>query len=84
ARAHRLPRFVFYKVPHETKPCYLDLDSPHYVDHLAHLARKASELAVSEMLPAIDQMWLPDERGACTSCELRLVAVDPEPWREPG
>jgi hypothetical protein len=84
ARAHQLPRFVFYKVPQETKPCYLDLDSPHYVDLLAHLARKAPELAVSEMLPAIDQTWLPDAAGRRYACELRLVAVDPEPWRAPA
>jgi hypothetical protein len=81
ARAHQLPRFLFYRVPDETKPCYLDLDSPHYVDLLAHLARKAPELMVSEMLPAIDAAWLPDREGARYACELRLVAVDPEPWR---
>ena len=81
ARAHHLPRFVFYKVPHEIKPCYLDLDSPHYVERLALLARNASALAVSEMLPTIDQAWLPDADGAHYACELRIVAVDPEPWR---
>jgi Lantibiotic dehydratase, N terminus len=81
ARAHRLPRFVFYKVPHEIKPCYLDLDSPHYVERLALMARNAAELTVSEMLPAIDQSWLPDADGAHYTCELRIVAVDPEPWR---
>jgi hypothetical protein len=81
ARSHQLPRFVFYKVPEETKPCYLDLDSPHYVELFAHLVRKASVLHVSEMLPAVDQLWLPDSQGARYTCELRLVAVDPEPWR---
>ncbi|HWU87400.1 MAG TPA: lantibiotic dehydratase, partial [Kofleriaceae bacterium] len=82
ARTHGLPRFLFYRVLHETKPCYLDLDSPHYVELLAHLACEAPELAVSEMLPAIDQAWLPDGQGARYACEWRFVAVDPEPWRD--
>jgi hypothetical protein len=81
ARTHQLPRFLFYKIPEETKPCYLDLESPHYVELFAHLVRKASVLHVSEMLPAVDQLWLPDSEGARYTCELRVVAVDPEPWR---
>jgi lantibiotic biosynthesis dehydratase-like protein len=81
ARAHQLPRFLFYKVPQETKPCFVDLDSPHFVELLAHLARAAPALSVSEMLPAIDQVWLPDAQERRHTSELRLVAVDPEPWR---
>jgi hypothetical protein len=81
ARSHRLPRFSFYKIPEETKPCYLDLDSPHYVDVFCHLARKATQLVVSEMLPTVDHAWLPDRHGARYTSELRIVAIDPELWR---
>jgi hypothetical protein len=81
ARAHDLPRFVFYRVPGEIKPFFLDLESITYMEQLAHVARGASQLVVSEMLPAIDQAWLPDAEGARYTCELRMVAVDPEPWQ---
>jgi hypothetical protein len=84
ARAHELPRFVFYKVPEETKPCYLDLDSPHFIELFVHLARKASSISVSEMLPSVDEVWLPDAEGKRYTCELRIVAVDPVAWPDPG
>jgi hypothetical protein len=80
AREHGLPRFVFYKVPQETKPCFLDLESPHYIEQLARQVRQASRLVVSEMLPGIDEAWLPDADGARYTCELRIVAVDPVEW----
>ncbi|HEU0037036.1 MAG TPA: lantibiotic dehydratase [Kofleriaceae bacterium] len=81
ARAHDLPRFVFYKVPQEKKPCFLDLESPHYIDLMSHLVRKAPEVGVSEMLPDVDHVWLPGRDGARYTSELRICAVDPEPWR---
>jgi hypothetical protein len=84
ARAHELPRFVFYKIPEETKPCYLDLDSPHFIELFVHLARKASTISFSEMLPSIDEVWLPDGEGKHYTCELRIVAVDPIAWPDPG
>ncbi|MEJ7596455.1 MAG: lantibiotic dehydratase [Kofleriaceae bacterium] len=84
ARTHHIPRLSFYKVPHETKPCYLDLDSPHFVEQLAHQARQASKLTVSEMLPTPDQCWLPDASGERYTSELRMVGVDSEVWRDPG
>ncbi|MDB4961939.1 MAG: hypothetical protein JWP01_1938 [Myxococcales bacterium] len=83
ARSHGLPRFAFYSIPEETKPCYLDLDSPHFVDLFTHLARKATELTVSEMLPALDELWLTDLEDRRYTAELRFVAVDPVPWPEP-
>ncbi|MDB4961946.1 MAG: hypothetical protein JWP01_1945 [Myxococcales bacterium] len=83
AARHGVPRFVFYSIPEETKPCYLDLDSPHYVELFTHLARKASALTVSEMLPAIDELWLPDGDDRRYTSELRIVAVDPVAWPAP-
>jgi hypothetical protein len=84
ARAHEMPRFVFYKIPEETKPCYLDLDSPHFIDLFVHLAKKASAISVSEMLPSVDEVWLPDADGNRYTSELRIVAVDPVAWPDPG
>ncbi|HEU0037048.1 MAG TPA: lantibiotic dehydratase [Kofleriaceae bacterium] len=80
-RAHHVPRRAFYRVPTETKPYFVDFDCPHYVDQLAHFARSATELVVSEMLPDVEQVWLPDAAGVRYASELRVVAVDPEPWR---
>ena len=82
-RAHGVPRFAFVKVPIERKPCYVDFDSPVYVDAVAKLVRQSGEcagagpVAVTEMLPALDQLWLTDAEGRRYTSELRLVAVDP-------
>jgi hypothetical protein len=79
----RLPRFVFVKAPIERKPCYVDFDSPVYVDTLAKLVRQSGTAApgraivITEMLPALDQLWLTDVDGRRYTSELRLVAVDP-------
>jgi hypothetical protein len=77
ARQRNLPRFVFAKIPEEEKPCYVDLESPIYVEILARLVRKASRLALSEMLPGPDQAWLPDREGNRYTSEFRSAAVDP-------
>ncbi|HEY6351957.1 MAG TPA: lantibiotic dehydratase [Candidatus Angelobacter sp.] len=81
--AHGLPRFVFYKVPVETKPTYLDLSSPILVDIFCRMVRRTAEaglpnpiIDVTEMLPAPDQVWLSDAAGNRYSCELRIVALD--------
>jgi len=84
ARDLRLPRYIFYKIPEETKPIYADFTSPIFVELMASMARKASALVISEMLPSVDEMWLPDSAGATYSCELRLVTVDPVAWQLPG
>jgi hypothetical protein len=83
ARALGMPRHVFVKVPVETKPCYVDFDSPVYVNLLAKLIRrtvnKGSEdmqAVISEMLPAVNESWLPDVEGRRYTCELRMVALD--------
>jgi hypothetical protein len=88
AHEHGLPRRVFVKSPLETKPTFVDLDSPISVHLLAKTARRASEagehqqtLAFSEMLPDLDELWLPDADGELYTAELRVVAVDGRPPR---
>ena len=83
ASQHQLPRFMFYKIPEEQKPCFVDLESPHFVDLMAHLVRKSSRISFSEMLPAPDDLWLADRNGARYASELRIVAVDPRQWSLP-
>jgi hypothetical protein len=75
-QAHDMPRQVFYKAPEEPKPCYLDFDSPLYVDAFVRIARRMgpeSLVGISEMCPRVDEAWLIDGRGTRYSCELRLV-----------
>jgi Lantibiotic dehydratase, N terminus len=79
--AHRLPRFVFFRASQEWKPCFLDFESPTYVDIFAQLARGAEYVTLSEMLPDIDHAWLADTDGRRYASELRMVMVDPEPFR---
>jgi hypothetical protein len=80
AAALGLPRRVFIKVPEETKPLFVDFASPIFVELAARMIRKASLVTVSEMLPDLDQLYLVDDRGATYTSELRIVAVDPQPW----
>lgn len=77
ARAHGLPRFVFARVPQEPKPWFVDFASPLYVEILAKLCRKAASLSISEMLPGIEECWLPDAGGLLYTSELRIAALDP-------
>lgn len=80
---HALPRFVFLKVPEERKPVYIDFQSPLYVELFAKTVRKASAVVMTEMLPAHGEHWLVDKAGSHYSCELRLGALDPIPFRAP-
>ena len=75
------PRFIFLRVPHETKPYFIDLESPVYVEILARLVRQARVVKISEMLPAIDETWLADAEGRTYTAELRMAIVDPVAWR---
>jgi hypothetical protein len=91
AHSHSLPRFVFVKVPIETKPVYVDFDSPVFVSLLAKMARcqakEGSEgalIAISEMVPGLDQVWLPDAEGNRYTSELRMVALDLAEIGDPG
>ncbi|WP_437931312.1 lantibiotic dehydratase [Sorangium sp. So ce291] len=84
AAAHDLPRFVFVKSATESKPTFLDLDSPLSVEVFANLVRAAREdaaardnpggIGVTEMLPRPDQCWLVDANGERYTSELRMVA----------
>jgi hypothetical protein len=78
-----LPRFVFVRSPHEIKPLYVDLDSPISLRIVARVIRQAKEhvsgeqpLTVTEMLPALDQLWFPDDDGDLYTAEIRVVGSD--------
>ena len=86
AQTNGIPRWAFVKVPGETKPFYVDFDSPIYTDILAKQVRVTAErgeadqtISITEMLPDPYQTWLPDAEGNCYTSELRLVAVDRSP-----
>jgi hypothetical protein len=81
ARSHDFPRWVFAKAPHERKPIYVDFDSPHLVELLAKVLRQATEVTITEMLPAPMEAWLPDAQGQSYTSEIRMVAVDALTWR---
>jgi hypothetical protein len=83
ARAYDMPRFVFIKTPVEMKPCFVDFDSPIYIDLFLKLIRRTREqgpddslIDVTEMLPTPDQLWLQDRQGRRYTSEFRLVALD--------
>jgi Lantibiotic dehydratase, N terminus len=84
ARDRGIPRFVFVKIPLERQPSYLDFDSPIFVDIFARLVRRAFDdrqvntghVEISEMLPAMDQLWLPDAQDQRYTSELRCIALD--------
>jgi hypothetical protein len=80
---NNLPRFVFVRVPVEVKPFYVDFDSPIFVEIFIKMVRRlvASDksqesVTISEMLPAPDQLWLPDRNGHTYTSELRMVTKD--------
>jgi hypothetical protein len=78
---HELPERVFYRIPIELKPSAADFRSIVLVNLLAkHIRRtKAAGHAgftVTEMLPDLDQLWLPDRHGQRYCSELRIVAYD--------
>jgi Lantibiotic dehydratase, N terminus len=83
ARSLGMPRWMFVKTAEEVKPVYVDLDSAVYVDLLAKQLRGASAATLSEMLPAVEDAWVVDGAGERYTAELRIAAVDPEPWRAP-
>jgi hypothetical protein len=81
-RAERgLPERVFAVLPVERKPIGVDFGSLALVNMLAKEVRRTAEagaptFTVSEMLPDLDRMWLPDRDGRRYASEFRLVAVD--------
>ena len=66
-----LPRHVFIGIPEETKPIYVDLDSPLLVRQLSRFATRGSALRLSEMLPGPDELWV-SSRGERFTGELRF------------
>jgi hypothetical protein len=80
ARSHGMPRHLFFKVPEEPKPYYLDTDSPIAIDHFVRKVAGAVSVLVSEMLPSPDDCWLVDSESRRYTSELRMAAVDPVAW----
>ncbi|WP_206492785.1 lantibiotic dehydratase [Rhodococcus sp. KRD162] len=77
----RLPDRVYAKVPGETKPLYLDLDSPTLVAAFVHQVRRAQgriqpdrlgPIVVTECLPEPRNSWLADAAGRRYVSEIRL------------
>lgn len=84
-RSLGMPERVFAKVGTEVKPVYVDFTGPRYVSSFATLLRAARAtsgdgvpVAFTELLPDLDESWLPDAQGRRYSCELRLQLCDPE------
>ena len=78
-----LPQCVFFKVPVEPKPAYLDFGSPILIDVFSKMIRRTLEakgpaavVELSEMLPGMEDTWLPDSHGNRYTCEFRMVVVD--------
>lgn len=78
-----MPRFVFFKVPVESKPAYLDFESPILLDIFAKMIRRTIEaklpqatIELSEMLPGPEELWLADALNHRYTSEFRFVAVD--------
>jgi len=44
---------------------------------------KGQAVVVTGMLPTFDELWLEDAQGSRYTSELRIAAVDPQPWRAP-
>jgi hypothetical protein len=82
ARDRGMPRQVFALSPGETKPVYVDFESPVLTQILCRQLRRAAAdfpgqpARFTEMLPASQDCWLADEHGQRYTSELRLVAVD--------
>ncbi|HSR69861.1 MAG TPA: hypothetical protein VLU25_18175 [Acidobacteriota bacterium] len=77
AQRHGMPRWVFFKTPAEPKPCYLDFDSPAYVEIFARFVKLMEDgqtVKVVEMKPQVDETWLRDGHDTSYTSELRIVA----------
>ena len=75
-----MPRWVFFRAPTEPKPCYLDFDSPAFVEVFVRqmkLMEAAKTVKIVEMKPRVDETWLVDGQGVCYTSELRIVAQPP-------
>ena len=66
---------------------WIDFESALFCDVFAKLVRAAASakkgpitINVSEMLPSLDQTWLPDAAGNRFTCEFRMAFLDPKRW----
>ena len=82
-KSRGLPQKMFVKSALETKPFYVDLESPVLVEILCRAARRMNSsggegqtLIFSEMLPGPEQLWLQNAKGASYTSELRFAVVD--------
>lgn len=82
-RDNGLPRFAFFKVPVEVKPCYVDFESPIYVEILVKMIRRmlasdhaSGDVLFTEMLPDHGGLWLADAQDNRYTSELRFIAKD--------
>jgi hypothetical protein len=80
---HGLAQVLFVKTPLETKPFYVDLNSPVYTEILCKMIRRVAaaspvcrEIIFSEALPLPENAWLQDASGARYSSELRFALLD--------
>jgi len=71
-----LPRWVYAHVSGEPKPVCLDLDAPLAVEVLTAMAArvKGTEVALAEMTPEPDALWL-RKQGQATTSELRIALI---------
>ncbi|MET8336055.1 lantibiotic dehydratase [Streptosporangium canum] len=77
---HGLPERGFVRVPSEKKPLAVDFRSLPMVNLLAKLIRRTAEsedgeITLTEMLPDVEHLWLPDADGELYTAELRLITV---------
>jgi len=76
-----LPRRAFCLLSGQTKPVYIDFNSPTLTRNLHRMLSRSAATApeaharFTEMLPSLDECWLEHE-GARYTSELRIVAVD--------
>jgi hypothetical protein len=82
-RRHGLPRHVFVHTSEESKPRYVDLESPIYVDLLRRAAaslsgKKSPTLHVTEMYPAPEDLWITDASDRRYASEFLVQLQGPE------
>jgi hypothetical protein len=78
---HGLPERAFAVLPVERKPVAVDFASLALVNILAKEVRRTAEagelsFTLTEMLPDLGELWLPDQDGQRYASEFRLVAFD--------
>ncbi len=87
ARLHGIPRLAYFKSPVEIKPCFIDFDSPIYVNIFSKIIRRTADssangertspaITMTEMLPGPQELWLLDSEGQTYTSEFRIVAVN--------